>query len=146
MRQQEEPNADPIMLATLLGMVGFMMCFAYGFYCMMQPTIVPNVGLAGYETQVRRSNELFTATLTRESERAAAEVAKQENETYRLEMLAENEQGREKLAKQATQRELSAFPLPKRIVEQAPKRVVRELYANQSSSPRFNSPFNAFSR
>jgi hypothetical protein len=128
-----EPNADHVMLAALLGAVGLMGGFAFGFYLAMQPTVIPNAGMVGYEAQQRRSNALMTATLTRESERLTIEFAQAENERQGLEKRSNQLPG------------FSAVTAPKlKQVVQAPRRERVELYAARSAPPAPMSPFSAF--
>ena len=142
MLRNDQPSADPIMLVALCAAVGFMVCFGSGMYWVMQPTVLPNAGLAGYEAQMRRTNVLLFAGLGHDSERLAVELADHENDRQGLQSLAS------KFAKQepASPAPVAGAPptaKPKRVAT-VPKRRPLEIHATRSAPPPSFSPFGAF--
>jgi hypothetical protein len=84
MRHQPPPTADTALLAYLVGVLSVVAAFTLVAVWLMQPTVLPNGGVAAFEKE-RRS----TALLARRSpevdvEQSAIALAKQENEKQGL--------------------------------------------------------------
>jgi hypothetical protein len=142
MLRNDQPSANPIMLVALCAAVGFMVCFGSGMYWVMQPTVLPNAGLAGYEAQMRRTNVLLTAGLGHDSERLAVELADHENDRQGLRSLA-SKPARQEPAAPAPVAGAPPTPEPKRVAT-APKRKPLEIHATRSAPPPSFGPFGAF--
>jgi hypothetical protein len=121
MVRPDQPTADAALLVYLSSVLSLFLGFALFMYWLMQPTVLPNAGLAGFETQKQRSVVLLASKspvpdLLLDIQRSELAFALQENER----------QGLEPFALASAGPELAAPPLAK-AVPTAPtaKRVVR---------------------
>jgi hypothetical protein len=138
MLRPNQPTADAALLVYLLSVLSLFLGFALFMHWLMQPTVLPNAGLAGFETQQQRAVVLLASKspvldLQLDIQRAELAFALQENER----------QGLEPFALASAGPELAPPPLAK-TAPTAPKakRVVR--VQRQPSEPAYAS--NAWGR
>jgi hypothetical protein len=87
MRHQPPPTADTALLAYLISVLAVVAAFALIAVWLMQPTVLPNGGVAAFEKE--RRSTASTALLARRApefdlEQSAIALAKQENEKQGL--------------------------------------------------------------
>ena len=61
MRHPDQPTADAALLVYLSSVLSLLLGFALSMYWLMQPTVLPNAGLAGFEAQKQRSVVLLAS-------------------------------------------------------------------------------------
>lgn len=117
MLRSDQPTADAPLLVFLSSVLSLFLGFALFMYWLMQPTVLPNAGFAGFEAQKQRPVVLLASkSPVLDIQRSELEFALQENER----------QGLEPFALASDERELAPPPLAK-TMPKAPKakRVVR---------------------
>jgi hypothetical protein len=84
MRHQPPPTADTALLAYLASVLSIVAAFVLVAVWLMQPTVLPNGGVAAFEKE-RRSTALLTRRAPEvDVEQSAIALAKQENEKQGL--------------------------------------------------------------
>jgi len=133
MLRPDQPTADAALLVYLSSVLSLFLGFALFMYWLMQPTVLPNAGLAGFETQKQRAVVLLASKspvldVLLDIQRSELAFALQENER----------QGLEPFALASAEPELAPPPLAK-AAPTAPqtKRVVR--VQRQLSEPAYVS-------
>ena len=133
MSPPDQPTADAALLIYLSSVLSLFLGFALSMYWLMQPTVLPNAGLAGFETQKQRAVVLLASKspvpdILLDIQRSELAFALQENERQGLQPFA--------LASAAPG---LAAPPPAKTVPTAPKakRVVR--VQRQPSEPAYAS-------
>jgi hypothetical protein len=88
MERLEGPRADRVLLLYLAFVTALVGLFALTFYGLMQPTVVPNAGLAGYQAPRPATTFLYQADTSSEAmERAAIAAARADNKDQGIEPL-----------------------------------------------------------
>ena len=134
------PSADAALLPFLAAAVMLMFAFAAGLYWLAQPTVLPNVGLAGYEMP-KKPKDLFARPVSHENETAAITFAKDENARQGFQTTASLQAPRG--PEPSAGREA---PKPKRVVRAPPKRDSVETYARAAPRAGHFDVFGAFFR
>lgn len=89
MRHPDQPTADAALLVYLSSVLSLFLGFALSMYWLMQPTVLPNAGLAGFEAQKQRSVVLLASkSPVLDIQRSELAFALQENERQGLEPFA----------------------------------------------------------
>ena len=133
MLRPDQPTADAALLVYLSSVLSLFLGFALFMYGLMQPTVLPNAGLAGFETQKQR------AVVLPASKSPVLDVLLDIQRSELAFVLQENErQGLEPFASASAELELAPPPLAK-TAPTAPKtkRVVR--VQRQPSEPAYVS-------
>jgi hypothetical protein len=89
MLHQGPPKADTALLAYLVGVLSVVAAFALVIVWLMQPTVLPNGGVAAFEREQRSTVALARLAPEFDTERSAIALAKQENEKQGLRPLVE---------------------------------------------------------
>jgi hypothetical protein len=120
MVRPDQPTADAALLVYLSSVLSLFLGFALLVCWLMQPTVLPNAGLAGFETQKQRSIVLLASkspvldTLL-DVERSELAFAQQENERQGLKPFAPAS-AESKLAPPPLAKTVSTAPKTKRVV------------------------------
>ena len=142
MLYRDPPSADAALIAYLLSVVAGVAAFALIVIWLMQPTVIPNGGLAAFEKERRSTPWLALRSSEVDTEQSAIALALQENETQGLRPLASSSQSTQSVASpkpaavtRAKVADTATRPKPKRVAK-----VQRREYG---PDPR-NNPRNAW--
>jgi hypothetical protein len=129
MEWREAPKADAAMLVYLACVVVVFSLFAWFFYFLMQPTVLPNAGLADYKEPGRTTVFLYRIDTSAERmESAAIAAAEQANKEQGIDALRAYASATPRIAasKNAAKKSSTpmATPVAKHSKQAKPKRVV----------------------
>jgi hypothetical protein len=133
MRHPDQPTADAALLVYLSSVLSLFLGFALSMYWLMQPTVLPNAGLAGFEAQKQRAVVLLASKspvldILLDIQRSELAFALQENER----------QGLQPFALASAEPELAPPPLAK-AAPTAPKTKRAVRVQRQPSDPAYAS-------
>lgn len=134
MERFEAPRADSAILLYLGCVTAILGLFAWSFYGLMQPTVVPNLGLAKYEYKEPGHATIFSHKISvsmEDMERTAIAAAQHENEDQGIEPLRAVASV-ERAAANANTANTSSVTLP---VAKPPKRAPPKRVARREVAP-----------
>jgi hypothetical protein len=120
----EEPKADTALLAYLMCVTAVLGLFAWSFYALMQPTVVPNAGLAQYKAPAS-AIFLHRIDTSERIENAAVAAAKQANREQGIEPSRAYASAEPALAAPGALAAKPATSVARQPKQAKPKRVVR---------------------